>query len=181
MAKFADHMEKIAEGVTEGYQKIEDGVVTGYKKIETGVVEGFGKIVDKCSGAMLNEDGTMKTGKVGEAVVGAYKRVEGAFVNTFMAKEGESVEDAKARMAADQQTRSEQMKADAEAREAAKRHRLKQAWKPAATQARKLDPYDKRKFFPLHLQCPGESRGAEYPEKVSSKRRNQNGRTDAAG
>ena len=71
MAKFADHIEKIAEGVTEGYQKIEDGVVTGYKKIETGVVEGFGKIVDKCSGAMLNEDGTMKTGKVGEAVVGA--------------------------------------------------------------------------------------------------------------
>ena len=35
MAKFADHMEKIADGVVEGYKKIEDGVVTGYKKVET--------------------------------------------------------------------------------------------------------------------------------------------------
>ena len=67
MAKFADHMGKIAEGVTEGYQKIEDGVVTGYKKMEDGVVEGFGKVVDKC-------------------------------VDVLFAKEGESVEDAKARL-----------------------------------------------------------------------------------
>lgn len=67
MAKLADHMEKIAEGVTEGYQKIEDGVVTGYKKIETGAVEGFGKVVDKC-------------------------------VEVLFAKEGESVEEAKARL-----------------------------------------------------------------------------------
>ena len=50
MAKFADRMEKIAEGVTEGYQKIEDGVVTGYKKIEGGVVEGFNQI-----GAAVNK------------------------------------------------------------------------------------------------------------------------------
>ena len=118
MAKFADHMDKIAEGVTEGYQKIEDGVVEGYKKIEGGVVEGFTGIVDKMSGVMLDEEGNLKTGKVGEAVVGAYKKVENAFVNTFMAKEGESVEDAKARIAADQQARQEQMKADAEKRAA---------------------------------------------------------------
>ena len=118
MAKFADHMDKIAEGVTEGYQKIEDGVVEGYKKIEGGVVEGFTSIVDKMSGVMLDEEGNLKTGKVGEAVVGAYKKVENAFVNTFMAKEGESVEDAKARIAADQQARQEQMKADAEKRAA---------------------------------------------------------------
>ena len=91
MAKFADHMEKIAQGVTEGYQKI-----------ESGVVEGFGKITDACSGAMLNEDGSLKTGKIGDAVVVAYQKVEHAFVNTFMTKEGESVEDAKARMAAEQ-------------------------------------------------------------------------------
>ena len=119
MAKFADQMDKIAEGVTEGYQKIEDGVVTGYKKIEDGVVGGFGKIVDACAGAMLNEDGSMKTGKVGEAVVSGYKKIENAFVNTFMAKEGETAEDAKARIAAAQKARDEQMKADAEAREAA--------------------------------------------------------------
>jgi hypothetical protein len=57
MAKFADHMEKIAGGVVEGYQKIEDGVVTGYKKIEGGVVEGFGKVVDKCVEVMFAKDG----------------------------------------------------------------------------------------------------------------------------
>ena len=67
MAKFADHIEKIADGVTEGYKKIENGVVTGYKKIEAGAVEGFGKVVDKC-------------------------------VEVLFAKEGESVEDAKARL-----------------------------------------------------------------------------------
>ena len=76
MAKFADHMGKIAEGVTEGYKKIEDGVV-----------DGFTSMTDKVSGAILNEDGSMKTGKIGEAVVGAYKKVENAFVNTFMARE----------------------------------------------------------------------------------------------
>ena len=105
MAKFADHMDKIAEGVTEGYKKIEDGVV-----------DGFTSMTDKVSGAILNEDGSMKTGKIGEAVVGAYKKVENAFVNTIMAREGESVEDAKARISADQQARQEQMKADAEKR-----------------------------------------------------------------
>ena len=41
MAKFADHMEKITGGVTEGYQKMEDGVVTGYKKIEDAFVNTF--------------------------------------------------------------------------------------------------------------------------------------------
>ena len=76
MAKFADHMEKIESGVVEGYKKIEDGVVTGYKKIEGGVVEGFTGIVDKMSGVMLDEEGKLKTGKVGEAVVGAYKKVD---------------------------------------------------------------------------------------------------------
>ena len=57
MAKFADHMEKISNGVVEGYQKIEDGVVTGYKKIETGAVKGFGKVVDKCVEVMFAKDG----------------------------------------------------------------------------------------------------------------------------
>ena len=124
MAKFADHMEKIAEGVTEGYKKIEDGVVTGYKKIENGVVEGFGKVVEKCSGVMLDENGELKTGKVGEAVVNGYKKIENAFVNTFMAKEGETVEEAKARIAAQQQAREEQMKADSEKRSADQQARI---------------------------------------------------------
>ena len=57
MAKFADHMGKISDGVTEGYKKIEDGVVTGYKKIETGAVEGFGKVVDKCVEILFTKEG----------------------------------------------------------------------------------------------------------------------------
>lgn len=118
MAKFADHMEKIADGVTEGYQKIEDGVVGGYKKIEEGVVEGFKKIEDGFSAAVLTEDGELKTGKVGEAVVGGFKKIENAFVNTFMAKEGETVEEAKARVASQHKEREEKMKADAEKRAA---------------------------------------------------------------
>ena len=138
MAKFADHMDKIAEGVTEGFQKIEDGVVGGYKKIEDGVVDGFTSMTDKVSGAILNEDGSMKTGKIGEAVVGAYKKVENAFVNTFMAKEGESVEDAKARIAADQQARREQMKADAEKR-AADQQAMIESSLEAAKNAGKID------------------------------------------
>ena len=132
MTKFADHMEKIANGATRGYQKIEDGVVSGYKKIEGGVVSGYKKIeggvvkgftgiVDKMSGVMLNEDGSMKIGKVGETVVGAYKKVEDAFVNTFVAKKGEPVEDAKARVIADTEARQAKIKADAEAREASQK------------------------------------------------------------
>ena len=127
MAKFADHMGKIAEGVTEGYKKIEDGVV-----------DGFTSMTDKVSGAILNEDGSMKTGKIGEAVVGAYEKVENAFVNTFMAKEGESVEDAKARIAADQQARQEQMKADAEKRVADQQPMIESSLE-AAKNAGKID------------------------------------------
>lgn len=115
MAKFADHMEKISDGVVEGYKKIEDGVVTGYKKIEGGVVEGFTGMVDKMSGVMLDEEGKLKTGKVGEAVVGVYKKVEDAFVNTFMAKEGETAEEAKARVTAGNEARQAKIKADLEA------------------------------------------------------------------
>ena len=105
MKKFPNHMEKIADGVTEGYKTIENGVVTGYKKIEDGVVDGFGKIVEKCAGTMLNKDGSMKTGKIGEAVVSGYKKIEYAFVNTFIAKEGETVEDAKAQISGEQNSK----------------------------------------------------------------------------
>lgn len=57
MAKFADRVERIAEGVTEGYKKIENGVVGGYKKLENGVVEGFGKVTDKCVEVLFARDG----------------------------------------------------------------------------------------------------------------------------
>lgn len=57
MSKFMDINEKIAEGVTEGYQKIEDGVVGGYKKIEDAVVDGFSKITDKFVDTFLTKEG----------------------------------------------------------------------------------------------------------------------------
>ncbi|MGN1003230.1 MAG: hypothetical protein ACI4O5_00220 [Oscillospiraceae bacterium] len=66
-SKLVEVNEKIAEGVTKGYQKIEDTVVGGYQKIENGVVGGFSKLTDK-------------------------------FVDQFLTREGESVEEAKARM-----------------------------------------------------------------------------------
>ena len=100
MAKFADHMEKI-----------ESGVVEGYRKIEGGVVEGFTGMTEKVSGVILDEEGKLKTGKVGEAVVGAYKKVEDAFVGTFIAKEGETAEEAKARVAAETEAREAAQKA----------------------------------------------------------------------
>ena len=64
-SKFVKVNEKIAKGVTSGFQKIEDGVV------------------------------------------GAYKKVEDAFVDKFLTREGESVEDAKKRMEAEQAAREE--------------------------------------------------------------------------
>ena len=69
--------DKIAQGVTTGFQKIEDGVVGGYKKIEEGVVGGFTKIEDK-------------------------------FVGKFLTHEGETVEDAKKRIAEEQAQRDAQ-------------------------------------------------------------------------
>ena len=57
MAKFADHMEKIASGVVEGYQKIEDGVVTGYKKIENGVVGAYRKVEDAFVSTFVAREG----------------------------------------------------------------------------------------------------------------------------
>lgn len=94
MAKIADMVEKISEG----YQKIED------------------KFTEK----FLEEDGSLKTGKVGavvtegfqkieDGVVSGYKKIESGVVEGFnkvndkvidalFTKEGESVEDAKKRM-----------------------------------------------------------------------------------
>lgn len=38
MSEFKKANEKIAEGVSDGFQKIENGVVEGFKKMEDGVV-----------------------------------------------------------------------------------------------------------------------------------------------
>ena len=59
-------------------EKIAETVVEGYKKIETGVVSGYKKI---------------ETG-----VVDGFNKVNDKFVEKLFAKEGESVEEAKARL-----------------------------------------------------------------------------------
>lgn len=62
----------------EANEKIAEGVVKGYKKIETGVVDGYKKI----------ENG----------VVGGFEKVTDKCVEVLFAREGESVEEAKARL-----------------------------------------------------------------------------------
>ena len=95
--------------IVQANEKIAEAVVEGYKKIETKFNETF-----------LNEDGTLKTGKAGQAVVDGYHKIEDGvvdgykkietgvvggftkmtdkFVDQFLTREGESVEDAKKRI-----------------------------------------------------------------------------------
>lgn len=68
-------------------EKIADGVVSGYKKIENGVVDGYKKI----------EKGTVE----------GFNKIADKFVDNFLTKEGESVEEAKERLAAEQKSRAE--------------------------------------------------------------------------
>ncbi len=67
-------------------EKIAENVVGGYKKIEEGVVGGYKKI----------ENG----------VVDGFNRISDKFVDQFLTREGESVEDAKKRLAAEQAARA---------------------------------------------------------------------------
>lgn len=71
-------------------KKIEKGVVGGSKKIEDGVVNGYKKI----------EDGA----------VGGFQKIADKFVDNFLTKDGESVEEAKIRLAEEQKTREEAAK-----------------------------------------------------------------------
>ena len=72
-------------------EKIAEGVVGGYKKIEEGVVGGYKKIE--------------------EGAVGGFNKIADKFVDNFLTKEGESVEEAKERLAAKQKEREEKRKA----------------------------------------------------------------------
>lgn len=81
--------------LAEVNEKIAEGVVGGYKKIEEGVVGGYKKIE--------------------EGAVGGFNKVADKFVDNFLTKEGESVEEAKARMAAEQDERRQKQKSVMEA------------------------------------------------------------------
>jgi len=71
-------------------KKIEEVVVGGYKKIEEGVVGGYKKI----------ENG----------VVGGFSKRSDKFVDSYLTKDGESVEEAKVRLSAEQKAREEKSK-----------------------------------------------------------------------
>lgn len=64
--------------LVEANEKIAEGVVKGYKKIENGVVDGYKKIE--------------------EGAVSGFGKVVDKCVKVLFTKEGESVEDAKARL-----------------------------------------------------------------------------------
>lgn len=66
-------------------EKIAQAVTGGYKKIEDGVVGGYQKIED--------------------TVVGGFTRMTDAFVDQFLTRDGETVADAKARLAAEEEAR----------------------------------------------------------------------------
>ena len=92
MEKAGELAEGIAVEVTDGTKKvnkaIEMGTVTGYKAIENGVVSGY-KAIEK-------------------GVVGGFNKITDKFVGVFLTKEGETVEQAKERLAAEQKAREEQ-------------------------------------------------------------------------
>lgn len=71
-------------------EKIAEEVTAGYKKIEDGVVGGYKKI----------EDG----------VVSGYKKIEDRFVDNFLTRDGESVEEAKRRLASEREDREKSKK-----------------------------------------------------------------------
>ena len=79
------HNEDEFKAQTGADGSIGESIVKGYKAIESGVVGGYKKIE--------------------EGVVGAYKKVEDKFVDKFLTHEGESVEDAKKRLAKEQADR----------------------------------------------------------------------------
>ncbi len=64
--------------IVKANEKIAEAVTGGYKKIEKGVVDGYKKIE--------------------QGVVGGYTKMEDKFVEAYLTKDGETVEEAKARL-----------------------------------------------------------------------------------
>ncbi len=64
--------------IVKANEKITEAVTDGYKKIEKGVVDGYKKIE--------------------QGVVGGYTKIEDKFVDAYLTKDGETVEEAKARL-----------------------------------------------------------------------------------
>ena len=72
------HTDMAKAKIAKANEKIAEAVTGGYKKIEKGVVEGYKKIE--------------------QGVVGGYTKLEDKFVDAYLTKDGETVEEAKARL-----------------------------------------------------------------------------------
>ena len=94
-------------------QNIEKGVVTGYKAIENGVVSGYTAIQD--------------------GVVSGFTRVSDAFIMKFFARDGETLEQAKARMKAEEEKLNQQ----SEDRAAASRQRSRESVERAKAEGKR--------------------------------------------
>lgn len=75
-------------------KKIAEGVVGGYKKIEEGVVSGYKKIE--------------------EGAVGGFNKIADKFVDNFLTREGESVEEARERLTNERRERAGMEEAEGE-------------------------------------------------------------------
>lgn len=71
-------------------EKIAEGVVDGYKKIENGVVSGYKKIEN--------------------SVVSGFSKMTDKFVDQFLTRDGESIENTKKRLAGQQTSQKTQQK-----------------------------------------------------------------------
>ena len=76
IVKAMEHVPEI--NVAEVYQAVEEGVVDTYEKIEDGVVGGYKKVEN--------------------SFVSGYKKIEDKFVQKFLARKGETTEEAKERL-----------------------------------------------------------------------------------
>ena len=72
------HIDMAKSKIVQANEKIAKAVTEGYKKIETGVVGGYKKIE--------------------KGVVGGYTKIEDKFIDAYLTKDGETVEEAKARL-----------------------------------------------------------------------------------
>lgn len=72
------HVDMAKSKIVKANEKIAEAVTDGYKKIEKGVVDGYKKIE--------------------QGVVDGYTKIEDKFVDAYLTKDGETVEEAKARL-----------------------------------------------------------------------------------
>lgn len=88
--RFEKAMEKAEDSITNGCKKLEEDVSEGYKKVEKGVTGGYKKIEDSVVSGYK---------KIEEGAVSGFNRVSDKFVEKLFTREGETVEEAKKRLA----------------------------------------------------------------------------------